>query len=323
MPTPGHSWHQCSGSPCASLAPASSCSRHCCAPAPENAAAKPLPTQSQPGRALCSTDPAKLHWGDAGPITALLGTEHGHSHGHHSGPMSCSSTGGSSWECFFVLQQIWSGRCHTPPAPIPEVTRVCVLAPSFGWWVLRGGPAGRDDLQHSFYHGQETVSVALSHRLGTGNPREHSKHLPAPTEGTVPPHMASPRKDGKRPHLPPPSPTLLLLLLLWGHQPRALGYRQCSQCGGHPSCSPEATTMGFQSLVLLQVQYQGRKGGPGGAELGSCRGGDMSSPQHPQTRHLPTTSAPPEPVPALEETPSTSTQKPQAALVIPGWGRTR
>lgn len=52
-------------------------------------------------------------------------------------------------------------------------------------------------------------------------------------------------------------------------------------------CSPEAITMGSQSLVPLQVQCQGGSGGPGGAEPSFPRGGGMPNPQQPQTLHLP------------------------------------
>lgn len=148
---------------------------------------------------------------------------------------------GSSCKCFFVLQQIWSGRCHMAPAPTSEATGACVLAPSFGWWVLKSGPASRDDLQHSFCHGQETVPAALRHRLETGNTYREalgactaniSLHA-ASTDRTVPPDAAPPSNDGKRPHqhsplshLPPPSPPSPCCCCCFGAtspEPRATG----------------------------------------------------------------------------------------------------
>lgn len=232
MPTPGHSWHHCSGSPCASSATTSSCSRHCSTPAPENAAAKPPPTHRQWRRALCSSDPTNQEWGDAW------------SHHVPAGDRACGTDMAMSLapcpaaapvcasplvrEQLEVLQQIWSGRCNMPPALIPEATRACVLAHSFGWWVLRSGPA------NSMI--SSTVSVTTKKQCqqpcttgcgqGTpvGNPWEHSlwlhsKHLTAPCshrgdspfDETVPQDTAPPRNDGKRSHQHSPHSHLPLL----------------------------------------------------------------------------------------------------------------
>lgn len=149
MPTPGHSWHHCSGSPCASSATTSSHSRHCSAPALKMQQPSPLPHRDSGAGLSAALTPQTRNGRTLGHIMSLLGTEHvaqtwpsvwPHVLQLHQCVLVHQS--GSSWKCF-VLQQIWSGRCNMPPAPIPEATRACVLAHSFGWWVLRSGPADR------------------------------------------------------------------------------------------------------------------------------------------------------------------------------------